>query len=129
MKKRIKMLALAFSTEDFLELEEWANKNWRNVDFKILEWQCMGALHQEVARSAVRNSDAEGIMIVERPDLTDRELGFVVRYLADLDKRLYTTSGGMKPLEMQEILETCDLEDDHAMESHTYDGHRDRCSI
>ncbi len=35
MKKRLKMLALAFSTEDFLELEEWANKNWRNVDFKI----------------------------------------------------------------------------------------------
>lgn len=129
MKKRLKMLALAFSTEDFLELEEWANKNWRKVDFRILEWQCMGALHQEVARSAVRNSDAEGVMIVDRPHITDKELGFVVRYLADFKKKLYTTSGGMQPVEMDEVIESCDLEYDDEMERHTYNGPREGCSI
>ena len=129
MKKRMKLLALAFSTEDFLELEQWANRNWRHVDFRILEWQCMGALHQEVARSAVRNSDADGIMIVDRPDVTDKELSFVVRFLADFGKKLYTTSGGLEPLELETVLESCEMEIDPYVESPLYYGHRDRCSI
>lgn len=103
MSKKLYLLAMPFSTDDSMQLEEIA-KNNDSIKLDILEWISTGPLVEELVRPVVKAHTGDGVLIVDHSSKSATELLASISLLKRIDKKLYSVNLGLEPL-TQEILQ------------------------
>lgn len=98
MSDKLKLLAMPFSTNDFLQFEAWAKENKGKVLLRIPARQSVHRLTDEIHRPEILNASVDGILLSNHKRRREDTLKIVSRILGQRGKKLYAISNGLDPI-------------------------------
>lgn len=102
--KRVRLLALPFSTEEVFNFKEMEAKNSDSLSLTIPDWLSTGPLVEEIARPMVKAFEGDGVIIADHQKKTSSEIVATINILEKFDKRVYSITNGLTPLTAEKLV-------------------------
>ena len=103
MSEKLNLLAISFSTGDYVELMKFKENNQQSLEIDLKEQVCTGPFVSEFTRPGIKRFVGDGILICDHSNRSRQEIYSALQILNDFDKDLYSLKNGFEKLTFESL--------------------------